>query len=63
MLESEQKRPQTAEVTQEEQTERLQYLFQKLVKEAVAANNEEMIGKIVERISESVKGDVCKELD
>lgn len=50
-------------VTQEEQTERLQYLFQKLVKEAVAANNEEMIGKIVERISESVKGDVCKELD
>ncbi len=50
-------------VTQEEQTERLQYLFQKLVKEAVAANNEEMIRKIVERISESVKGDVCKELD
>lgn len=50
-------------MTQEEQTQRLQYLFQKLVKEAVAANNEEMIGKIVERISESVKGDVCKELD
>lgn len=49
--------------TPEEQTERLQYLFQKLVKEAVAANNEEMIGKIVERISETVKGDVCKELD
>lgn len=47
----------------EEQTERLQYLFQKLVKEAVAANNEEMISKIVERISENVKGDVCKELD
>ena len=49
--------------TPEEQTERLQYLFQKLIKEAVAANNEEMINKIVERISESVKGDVCKELD
>ena len=49
--------------TTEEQTERLQYLFQKLVKEAVAANNEEMISKIVERISESIKGDVCKELD
>lgn len=44
--------------TTEEQTERLQYLFQKLVKEAVAENNEEMISKIVERISESVKGDV-----
>lgn len=49
--------------TAEEQTERLQYLFQKLVKEAVAANNEEMIHKLVERISENVKGDVCKELD
>lgn len=52
-----------ATVTPEEQTERLQYLFQKLVKEAVAANNEEMISKLVERISETVKGDVCKELD
>lgn len=47
----------------EEQTERLQYLFQKLVKEAVAANNEEMISQIVERISENVRGDMCKELD
>lgn len=47
----------------EEQTQRLQYLFQKLVNEAVAANNEEMINRIVERISETVKGDVCKELD
>lgn len=47
----------------EEQTERLQYLFQKLVKEAVAANNEEMISQIVERITENVRGDVCKELD
>lgn len=49
--------------TTEEQTQRLQYLFQKLVKEAVAENNEEIISKIVERISENVKGDVCKELD
>lgn len=49
--------------TPEEQTERLQYLFQKLVKEAVAANNEELIRTIVDRISENVKGDVCKELD
>lgn len=47
----------------EEQTQRLQYLFQKLVKEAVAENNEEMINRIVARISDSVKGDVCKELD
>ncbi|MBD5451372.1 MAG: MerR family transcriptional regulator [Lachnospiraceae bacterium] len=49
--------------TTEEQTQRLQYLFQKLVKEAVAENNEEIISRIVERISDSVKGDVCKELD
>jgi len=49
--------------TTEEQTQRLQYLFQKLVKEAVAENNEEIINRIVERISDSVKGDVCKELD
>lgn len=49
--------------TTEEQTQRLQYLFQKLVKEAVAENNEEIISRIVERISDNVKGDVCKELD
>lgn len=49
--------------TTEEQTQRLQYLFQKLVKEAVAENNEEMINRLVQRISESIKGDVCKELD
>lgn len=46
-----------------EQTMRLQYLFQKLIKEAVAANNEEMEEHLVARISESVKGDICKELD
>lgn len=46
-----------------EQTQRLQYLFQKLVKDAVAANNDEMIKRIAARVSESVKDDVCKELD
>lgn len=46
-----------------EQTMRLQYLFQKLIKEAVAANNEEMAERLVERITENVKGDICKELD
>lgn len=46
-----------------EQTQRLQYLFQKLVKDAVASNNEEMINKIVGRISESIRDDICKELD
>lgn len=52
-----------AQISAEEQTERLQYLFQKLIKEAVSANNEELVNKLVERISESVKDDVCKELD
>lgn len=46
-----------------EQTMRLQYLFQKLIKEAVAANNEEMAEHLVERITANVKEDVCKELD
>lgn len=50
-------------VSAEEQTERLQYLFQKLVKEAVAANNEELTNKLVQRLSESIRDDVCKELD
>lgn len=49
--------------TSGEQTMRLQYLFQKLIKEAVAANNEEMAEQLVERITETVKEDVCKELD
>ncbi|MDE7476432.1 MAG: helix-turn-helix domain-containing protein [Lachnospiraceae bacterium] len=53
---------QVQEVTKE-QAMRLQYLFQKLIKEAVAANNEEMADKLVERITENVKGDLCKELD
>lgn len=45
------------------QTLRLQYLFQKLIKDAVAANNQEMTDQLVERITETVKGDLCKELD
>ena len=36
-----------------DQTMRLQYLFQKLIKEAVAANNEEMANQLVERITEN----------
>ena len=48
---------------QKEQTERLQYLFQKLIKEAVAENNEAMTETLVERITENVKSDLCKELD
>lgn len=45
------------------QTLRLQYLFQKLIKDAVAANNKEMADQLVARITENVKGDLCKELD
>ena len=45
------------------QTLRLQYLFQKLIKDAVAANNQVMADQLVERITENVKGDLCKELD
>lgn len=46
-----------------EQAVRLQYLFQKLIKEAVAANNEEMTEQIVARVTQNVKDDICKELD
>lgn len=53
---------QLQEVTKE-QTMRLQYLFQKLIKDAVAANNEELEDHIVERITQNVTGDLCKELD
>lgn len=51
------------EDTQKEQSERLQYLFQKLIKEAVSENNAVMTDILVERITESVKKDLCKELD
>lgn len=53
---------QLQEVTKE-QTMRLQYLFQKLIKDAVAENNEELEDHLVERITQNVKGDLCKELD
>lgn len=52
-----------SEEQKKEQTMRLQYLFQKLIREAVAANNQEMADHLVERITENVKGDLCKELD
>lgn len=48
---------------QKEQVVRLQYLFQKLIKEAVAENNEALVETMTERISNSVKADLCKELD
>ena len=49
--------------TQKEQMIRLQYLFQKLIKEAVAENNEAMVHTLTERITDNVKSDICKELD
>lgn len=54
---------QNVSMSAEEQTQRLQYLFQKLIKDAVEANNEELSERLVARISESVRDDVCKELD
>lgn len=49
--------------TQKEQMVRLQYLFQKLIKEAVAENNEAMVHTLTERITDNLKSDICKELD
>lgn len=51
------------EDVQKEQSERLQYLFQKLIKEAVAENNAALTETLVDRITENVKTDLCKELD
>jgi DNA-binding transcriptional MerR regulator len=48
---------------QEEQSRRIQYLFQKLIREAVATNNEELTEILTKRISDSIKQDVAKELD
>lgn len=48
---------------QKEQMARLQYLFQKLVKEAVAENNETMVHMLAERVTDNIKEDLCKELD
>jgi DNA-binding transcriptional MerR regulator len=49
--------------SQEEQSRRLQYLFQKLIRDAVASNNEEMINQLTKRISDNIKQDMAKELD
>lgn len=51
------------EAEKKEQTMRLQYLFQKLIKEAVAEGSEEMTEQIVSRVTQNVKDDLCKELD
>jgi DNA-binding transcriptional MerR regulator len=49
--------------TEEEQAHRVQYLFQKLIKEAVSSNNEEMVNILTKRISDNIKQDMAKELD
>jgi DNA-binding transcriptional MerR regulator len=48
---------------EEEQSRRFQYLFQKLIKEAVSANNEDMVNILTKRISDNIKQDMAKELD
>lgn len=48
---------------QKEQMVRLQYLFQKLIKEVVTENNEEMVNNISEKVTGTIKEDLCKELD
>jgi DNA-binding transcriptional MerR regulator len=49
--------------TEEEQSRRVQYLFQKLIKEAVSSNNEEMVNVLTKRISDNIRQDMAKELD
>jgi DNA-binding transcriptional MerR regulator len=49
--------------TDEEASRRVQYLFQKLIKEAVSANNEEMANLLTKRISDNIKLEMAKELD
>jgi hypothetical protein len=48
---------------EEEQSRRFQYLFQKLIKEAVSANNEEIVNVLTRRISDNIKDDLAKEMD
>jgi DNA-binding transcriptional MerR regulator len=48
---------------EEEQSRRFQYLFQKLIKEAVSANNEEMVNLLTRRISDNIRDDIAKEMD
>jgi DNA-binding transcriptional MerR regulator len=49
--------------TEVEQSKRVWYLFQKLIKEAVSANNEEMVNTLTKNISDNVRRDLAKELD
>jgi len=44
---------------QEDKAARMQYLFQKMIKEAVEENNE----KLITELSDNIKNDMCKELD
>lgn len=44
---------------QEEKVARMQYLLQKMIKNTVESNNDTLINKI----SENIKQDICKELD
>ena len=46
-----------------EQTARLQYLFQKLIKEVMVETNKDMEKRMVKEITTNVKTDICKELD
>jgi ferric iron reductase protein FhuF len=41
----------------------VQYLFQKLIKDAVSSNNEEIVEQLTKRISDNIKQDMAKELD
>ncbi|MCM1183441.1 MAG: helix-turn-helix domain-containing protein [Roseburia sp.] len=49
--------------TQKEQMVRLQYLFQKLIKEVVTENNEAMVNDISQKVTGTIREDLCKELD
>jgi DNA-binding transcriptional MerR regulator len=51
------------EKLEEEQSRRVQYLFQKLIKDAVSSNNEEIVEQLTKRISDNIKQDMAKELD
>lgn len=48
---------------QKEQMVRLQYLFQKLIKEVVTENNETMVNDITQKVTGTIREDLCKELD
>lgn len=54
---------QAQDENQKEQMVRLQYLFQKLIKEVVTENNETMVNDITQKVTGTIKEDLCKELD